>query len=184
MLNSRNSAGIDLNPLALLLARVKTTPIEPRRLTKTANELINFIYFNPSRPEIPNFFNIDYWFRPPVIQDLAKIKLEIEKIEEPERRKRLWEITKRMQKEFKKIGFNIGKTQTPIIPIYVGDDMKCFVFWRILFDEGIFTNPIISPAVSPGSQLLRTSYTATHTDEQMDRVLEVFQRAGKKMGVI
>jgi len=103
---------------------------------------------------------------------------------EPERRKRLWEITHRMQKEFKSMGFNIGKTQTPITPIYVGDDMRCFQFWRILFDEGIFTNPIISPAVSPGSQLLRTSYTATHTDEQMDRVLEVFQRAGKKMGVI
>lgn len=103
---------------------------------------------------------------------------------EPERRKRLWEITHRMQKEFKSMGFNIGKTQTPIIPIYIGDDMKCFQFWKILFDEGIFTNPIISPAVSPGSQLLRTSYTATHTDEQMDRVLEVFQRAGKKMGVI
>lgn len=103
---------------------------------------------------------------------------------EPERRKRLWEITHRMQKEFKSMGFNIGRTQTPITPIYVGDDMRCFQFWRILFDEGIFTNPIISPAVSPGSQLLRTSYTATHTDEQMDRVLEVFQRAGKKIGVI
>ncbi len=103
---------------------------------------------------------------------------------EPERRKRLWEITHRMQKEFKKMGFNIGKTQTPITPIYVGDDMKCFQFWKMLFDEGIFTNPIISPAVSPGSQLLRTSYTATHTDEQMDRVLEVFSRVGKKMGVI
>lgn len=103
---------------------------------------------------------------------------------EPERRKRLWEIAHRMQKEYKSLGFNIGKTQTPIIPIYIGDDMKCFQFWKILFDEGIFTNPIISPAVSPGSQLLRTSYTATHTDEQMDRVLEVFSRVGKKMGVI
>ena len=62
--------------------------------------------------------------------------------------------------------------------------MKCFQFWKMLFDEGIFTNPIISPAVPPGSQLLRTSYTATHTVQQMDRVLEVFEKVGKKMGVI
>lgn len=103
---------------------------------------------------------------------------------EPQRRKRLWEITYRMQREYKKMGFNIGKTRTPIIPIYIGDDMKCFQFWKMLFDNGIFTNPIISPAVPPGSQLLRTSYTATHTDEQMDKVLEVFEKVGKKMGVI
>jgi 8-amino-7-oxononanoate synthase len=103
---------------------------------------------------------------------------------EPDRRKRLWQITYRMEKEYKQLGFNIGKTQTPIIPIYIGDDMKCFQFWKALFDNGIFTNPIISPAVPPGSQLLRTSYTATHTDEQMDKVLEVFEKVGKKMGVI
>ncbi len=103
---------------------------------------------------------------------------------EPERRERLWKITHRMQNEYKNMGFNIGATQTPIIPIYVGDDMKCFQFWKMLFDEGIFTNPIVSPAVSPGSQLLRTSYTATHTDTQMDKVLDVFESVGKKMGVI
>jgi 8-amino-7-oxononanoate synthase len=89
-----------------------------------------------------------------------------------------------MHKEFKALGFNIGNSQTPIIPIYIGDDIKTFQFWKMLSDEGIFTNPIISPAVSPGSQLLRTSYTATHTDEQLDRVLEVFKKVGKKMGVI
>ncbi len=103
---------------------------------------------------------------------------------ESERRERLWKITHRMQNEYKNMGFNIGATQTPIIPIYVGDDMKCFQFWKMLFDEGIFTNPIVSPAVSPGSQLLRTSYTATHTDTQMDKVLDVFESVGKKMGVI
>jgi len=103
---------------------------------------------------------------------------------EPERRERLWEITHRMQKEYKNMGFDIGPTQTPIIPLYIGDNMKCFQFWKMLFDEGIFTNPIISPAVPPGSQLLRTSYTATHTNRQMDRVLDVFQRVGKKIGVI
>jgi len=103
---------------------------------------------------------------------------------EPERRERLWQITRRMHKEFKALGFNIGNSQTPIIPIYIGDDIKTFKMWKMLFDEGIFTNPIISPAVSPGSQLLRTSYTATHTDQQLDRVLEVVEKVGKKMGVI
>lgn len=103
---------------------------------------------------------------------------------EPERRERLWKITRRMHKEFKSLGFNIGNTQTPIVPIYIGDDMKTFQFWKMLSDEGIFGNPIISPAVPPGSQLLRTSYTATHTDEQLDRVLEVFEKVGKKMRVI
>ncbi len=103
---------------------------------------------------------------------------------EPERRERLWQITRRMHKEYQTLGFDIGTTQTPIIPIYIGDDMKTFQFWKMLSDEGIFVNPIISPAVAPGFQLLRTSYTATHTDEQMDRVLEVFKRVGKKMGVI
>jgi 8-amino-7-oxononanoate synthase len=103
---------------------------------------------------------------------------------EPERRERLWQITKRMHDEYKSLGFNIGKTQTPIIPIYIGDDMKTFKVWKMMSDEGIFVNPIISPAVPPGSQLLRTSYTATHTDEQMDRVLDVFKKVGKKMGVI
>ena len=103
---------------------------------------------------------------------------------EPERRERLWQITHRMHDEYKSLGFNIGKTQTPIIPIYIGDDMKTFQFWKMLSDEGIFVNPIISPAVPPGFQLIRTSYTATHTDEQMDRVLDVFKKVGKKMGVI
>jgi 8-amino-7-oxononanoate synthase len=104
--------------------------------------------------------------------------------QEPERRERLWQIAKRMHKEFRALGFQIGSSQTPIIPIYIGDDIKTFQFWRMLSDEGIFTNPIISPAVPAGSQLIRTSYTATHTDEQLDRVLEVFEKVGKKMGVI
>jgi 8-amino-7-oxononanoate synthase len=103
---------------------------------------------------------------------------------EPERRERLWEITRRMHREYKSLGFNIGATQTPIIPIYIGDNMKTFQFWKMLSDEGIFVNPAISPAVTPGHQLIRTSYTATHTDEQMDRVLEAFRKVGKKMGMI
>lgn len=103
---------------------------------------------------------------------------------EPERRKRLWEITGRMHKEFTEMGFNIGATQTPIVPIYIGEDMKTFSFWKALTEAGLFTNPIISPAVPPGQALIRTSYTATHTDEQLDKVLQIFYELGKKFGII
>ena len=62
--------------------------------------------------------------------------------------------------------------------------MKCFRFWKALFEDGVFTNPVIPPAVEPGHSLLRTSYMATHTDAQLDRVLEAFEKVGRKMGVI
>ena len=62
--------------------------------------------------------------------------------------------------------------------------MKTFLFWKSLFENGVFVNPVISPAVSPGHQLLRTSYMATHTDDQLDRVLEIFGRVGKDLGII
>jgi 8-amino-7-oxononanoate synthase len=103
---------------------------------------------------------------------------------EPERRKRLWEITHRMHREFKAMGYEIGTTQTPIVPLLVGEDMKTFAFWKALTEAGLFTNPIISPAVPPGQALIRTSYTATHTDAQLDRVLETFCTVGKKFGII
>lgn len=103
---------------------------------------------------------------------------------EPERRRRLWEITNRMMKEYKAMGYNIGNTQSPIIPIHIGDDMLAFQAGKILADEGIFVNPIVSPAVPPGKALIRTSYTATHTDEEMDFVLEKFRKVGKQLGII
>lgn len=103
---------------------------------------------------------------------------------EPERRQRLWEITHRMHKEFKCMGFEIGTTQTPIVPVLIGEDMKTFAFWKALTEAGLFTNPIISPAVPPGQALIRTSYTATHTDEQLDRVLQTFYEVGKKFAII
>ncbi len=103
---------------------------------------------------------------------------------EPERRERLWQIAHKMHNSFRAVGFDIGDTETPIIPILIGEDMKTFKFWKMLFDEGIFANTAISPAVPPGTARIRTSYTATHTDAQMDRVLEVFEKVGKKMGVI
>ena len=103
---------------------------------------------------------------------------------EPERYARLQEIGDKMQAGFRALGFNIGETQTPIIPVIIGDDMRTFQMWKALFDSGVYTNAVISPAVPPGMQLLRTSYMATHTDEQLERVLEVFGEAGKRMGVI
>jgi 8-amino-7-oxononanoate synthase len=105
-------------------------------------------------------------------------------IAEPERRERLWQIARKMHEGYRGLGFDIGDTETPIIPILIGENMQTFQFWKMLFDEGIFANTAISPAVPPGTARIRTSYTATHTDAQMDRVLEVFEKVGKKMGVI
>jgi 8-amino-7-oxononanoate synthase len=103
---------------------------------------------------------------------------------EPERQENLLRNARKMHREFKSLGFDTGLSQTPIIPIMIGDDMATFAFWKELFENGVFVNPIISPAVAPGHALLRTSYTATHTVEQLDRVLDVFERTGKKLGII
>ena len=103
---------------------------------------------------------------------------------EPERRERLWEITRRMHREYKSLGFDTGNSETPVIPIIVGDDMRVFAFWKKLLEAGVFVNPVRSPAVPQGRSLLRTSYMATHTDEQLDRVLEMFEKIGKELGII
>lgn len=105
--------------------------------------------------------------------------------EEPERRKRLWEITNRMLKSFKELGFNTKNSQTPIIPILVGGGVQnVFSFWRALFDEGVFTSPVLPPAVPEGEELIRTSYMAIHTDEQLEFILEKFAKVGRKFGLI
>lgn len=103
---------------------------------------------------------------------------------EPERRERVWKNARRMQQEFRDLGFDIGDTETPIVPIVVGDDLDAFTFWKALFDNGVFTNPVVSPAVPPGQAMIRTSYTATHTDEQLNRVVEVVARVGREKGLI
>lgn len=103
---------------------------------------------------------------------------------EPERRERLWAHYHKMKNSFDDMGFNTGLSQTPIIPIILGDDTKTFTFWRRLFEEGIFSNPIISPAVPAGQSLIRTSYMATHTDKELDFVLDVFYKVGKEMKLI
>ncbi len=105
--------------------------------------------------------------------------------EEPERVQRLRAIADRMREGFRALGFDTMQSQTPIIPIKIGlGMMRTFQIWKILLNEGVFTNPVIPPAVPPGDELLRTSYMATHEDEQLDRVLEVFARVGKAEGII
>lgn len=103
---------------------------------------------------------------------------------EPERRERLRAITTRMRTSFREMGFDTGTSETPIIPLIVGDDVRTFLFWRSLYDAGLFTNPVISPATPPGQQLIRTSYMATHTDAQLDRVLEVVHKVGTELELI
>ncbi|HDN59216.1 MAG: aminotransferase class I/II-fold pyridoxal phosphate-dependent enzyme [Candidatus Marinimicrobia bacterium] len=103
---------------------------------------------------------------------------------EPERRKHLWNISNYMREEFKKLGFDTSTSETPIIPIVIGDSMKTFAFWKRLFEEGVYTNPVVAPAVPENSARLRTSYIATHTFDQMNFVLEKFEKVGKELGVI
>jgi 8-amino-7-oxononanoate synthase len=104
--------------------------------------------------------------------------------QEPERRDRLWVNTRRLQDGLRSLGFDIGPTETPIVPVLIGPLDKTFLFWRQLFDAGVFTNPVVPPAVPPSQCRLRTSLMATHTAEQIDFALDTFARLGKELGVI
>ncbi len=103
---------------------------------------------------------------------------------EPERVTRVHEIGEYMRQGYASLGFNTGNSQTPIIPILIGDETKTFAFWHALFDAGIYVNAVVPPAVPPALSLLRTSYMSTHTNEQLDRVLETFGTVGKQLGII
>jgi 8-amino-7-oxononanoate synthase len=103
---------------------------------------------------------------------------------EPERRAQLWENARRLQDGLRSLGFDIGPTETPIVPVLIGPLDKTFLFWRKLFDAGVFTNPVVPPAVPPSQCRLRTSLMATHTAEQIDLALDVFGQLGKELGVI
>ena len=104
--------------------------------------------------------------------------------EEPERLERLWEISDYMREGFRELGFDVWTSQSPIIPVVVGDMTTCFTFWRDLVEEGVFVNAVVPPAVPPGQSLMRTSYMATHTNEELDQILTAFERVGTKHGVI
>jgi 8-amino-7-oxononanoate synthase len=103
---------------------------------------------------------------------------------EPERIAHLWDLTHYTLDNFKKMGFDVGKSETPIIPLYIRDNMKTLKLTRMLLDEGIFVNPVVSPAVSKDSTLIRFSLMATHKKEQVDIALDKFSKLGKKLGII
>ncbi len=105
-------------------------------------------------------------------------------IAEPELMSRLWENTKRMREGLLSLGFKLGASETPILPVHVNEMMKTFVFTRRLQDEGVFVNPVIPPAVPPGEELLRVSLMATHTLGQIDFALEKFSKVGRELGII
>lgn len=105
-------------------------------------------------------------------------------ISEPERQKHLWEITNYALENFRAIGCEIGNTSTPIIPLFIRDDYKTFHVTRDLLDEGVFVNPVVTPAVAPQDTLIRYSLMATHTKEQVTRSIEAIQKVFRKYGII
>jgi 8-amino-7-oxononanoate synthase len=116
---------------------------------------------------------------------VAAISTALDMIQEdPERRKRLWDMTARFKSGLESLGFDTGITETPIVPVMVGEDMKAFEFWRLIYDAGVFANPVVTPAVAPGRALMRNTLMATHTDEQIDRVLNIFEDCGRKVGLL
>ncbi|RLG73362.1 MAG: 8-amino-7-oxononanoate synthase [Thermoprotei archaeon] len=103
---------------------------------------------------------------------------------EPERVRRLWDNRNYFKKELDSMGFNTGKSQTPIIPVIVGDTKKVKELARILFNEGIFVLPIVYPMVPRGTERIRNQVNADHTREDLDKALDAYERAGKKLGII
>ncbi|MBM3188467.1 MAG: pyridoxal phosphate-dependent aminotransferase family protein, partial [Chloroflexi bacterium] len=104
--------------------------------------------------------------------------------EEPERVDRVMAIGDKMRRGYQAMGFSTGASQTPIVPILIGDETRTLILWKALFEAGIYVNPVVPPAVPPFQSLLRTSYMATHTDEQLDRVLNTFETVGRGLGII
>ena len=101
---------------------------------------------------------------------------------EPERRTRLWENAEYLRGGLQALGFDTVSSETPIIPVVTGDMERTFAFWRALFDAGVFTNPVLPPAVPENSCRLRTSVMATHSRDQLDQVLDAFTRVRAELG--
>jgi 7-keto-8-aminopelargonate synthetase-like enzyme len=120
---------------------------------------------------------------PPANAAAALAALDIMRTE-PERTDHLCEIADYMRDGFRRLGYNIGNSTTPIVPVIIGNRDMTIMAWKALFDGGVFVNPVLSPGVQPGRELLRTSYMASHTYEQMDRVLAVFEGVGAQLGLI
>jgi 7-keto-8-aminopelargonate synthetase-like enzyme len=103
---------------------------------------------------------------------------------EPERRKQLWENTAYMKRELDLLGFDTGDSQSPVIPLVVGEDMMAFTMAIRLQEEGVFVNPVITPAVPQGRAMIRTSYMATHRRDHLDRALEALSKVGRELAVL
>ncbi len=103
---------------------------------------------------------------------------------EPEHVRRLWQNSDYILRCLKEMGFNTGQTQTPIIPLIIGEDGPTFLTWKLLYERGLYTNPVVTPAVPRGQSMLRTSYMATHTREQLDRALGILGETGRQLGLI
>lgn len=113
----------------------------------------------------------------------ASAALDILKAE-PDRVKRLWELTHYAINQFKDNGFELGPTSTPIMPLYVRDNDKTFLITKMLFEEGIFVNPVVSPGVAPGDTLIRFSLMATHTTQQIDFAIDSITKVFKKLDLL
>lgn len=117
--------------------------------------------------------------------NVATVLKSLEILEaEPWRLDRLWEISDYMRQGFQDAGFDVWNSQTPIIPVVAGNMRTCFEMWRDLLDAGVFVNAVVPPAVPKGQSVLRTSYMATHTNDDLDFILDAFRRIGHKHGVI
>jgi len=103
---------------------------------------------------------------------------------EPERVEQLHQNALYARKGLRSVGFTIPDDPTPIIPVIIGDDTKTFQFSHRLLQEGVFVNPVISPAVPQGQQLLRTFFMATHEKKHLDHVIESFAKVGHELGVL
>lgn len=119
----------------------------------------------------------------PAATAAARAALHIMKTE-PERIQHLWDITNYALDSFRTLGFEIGNTSTPIIPLYVRDMEKTFLVTRMVFDEGVFVNPVIPPACSPEDTLIRFSLMATHTKEQIDIAVDKLYKCFKQLGIL
>jgi len=120
---------------------------------------------------------------PPYAIATVRKTLELIRVE-PERRVRVRAIADRVRAGLKSMGFDTAGSITPVVPVVTGDLENTFAFWKRLFEEGVFTNPVVPPAVPPDSCLIRTSYMATHTDEHIERVLEAFRKVGLEFGMV
>ncbi len=105
-------------------------------------------------------------------------------VAEPERQEHLWEITRYAMQGFREMGCEIGHTETPIIPLFIRDNNKTFAITRDLLNEGIFVNPVVSPAVAPTDTLIRFSLMATHTRGQVTIALEKIQKVFRQYGIV